>query len=333
MNKPALPLVGVVIANYNNASYVEQAIRSVAAQSFVHFRTIVVDNCSTDSSDAAIDKTLKELGDERFQYIRNDCNRGQAGAIRTGLGYLLDASFICILDSDDYLYEDFIERHIEAHLNADFPVALSYCDSHIVNGEGWLLAGTAWWFNASAGPDRCRRIDSMQIPRLNCQSEEMHFPKTGALRLNATWAPHQSSNGMSSMMLRRPFIDLVLTPTDDELSLYVDYYFSTLAALLTGTVALADALYAYRMHGANNHSNEMVVGGRYNSSANPWSSIQNSIWRLILRTLQDTSGRIEKAFGLHKVKQARKLVQLALRMNAPGWRSRIAKIQSQLLTN
>jgi glycosyltransferase involved in cell wall biosynthesis len=231
MNKPALPLVGVVIANYNNASYVEQAIRSVAAQSFVHFRTIVVDNCSTDSSDAAIDKTLKELGDERFQYIRNDCNRGQAGAIRTGLGYLLDASFICILDSDDYLYEDFIERHIEAHLNADFPVALSYCDSHIVNGEGWLLAGTAWWFNASAGPDRCRRIDSMQIPRLNCQSEEMHFPKTGALRLNATWAPHQSSNGMSSMMLRRPFIDLVLTPTDEELSLYVDYYFSTLAAL------------------------------------------------------------------------------------------------------
>ena len=51
MNKPALPLVGVVIANYNNASYVEQAIRSVAAQSFVHFSTIVVDNCSTDSSD------------------------------------------------------------------------------------------------------------------------------------------------------------------------------------------------------------------------------------------------------------------------------------------
>ena len=74
MNKPALPLVGVVIANYNNASYVEQAIRSVAAQSFVHFSTIVVDNCSTDSSDDAIGNTLRKLGDARFLYIKNDCN-------------------------------------------------------------------------------------------------------------------------------------------------------------------------------------------------------------------------------------------------------------------
>ena len=303
MNKPALPQVGVVIANYNNASYVEQAIRSVAAQSFVHFSAIIVDNCSTDLSDAAIENTLRELRDARFQYIKNDCNRGQAGAIRTGLAHMLDASFICILDSDDYLYEDFIARHIEAHLNAGFPVALSYCDSHIVNGAGRLLAGTAWWFDAPAGPDCCRRIDSIQIPQLICQSEEMHFPKTGALRLNATWAPDQSSNSMSSMMLRRPFIDLVLTPTDEELKLYVDYYFSTLAALLTGTVALADALYAYRMHGANKHSNETVVGGRYNSSANPWPPIQRSIWGLVLRTLEDTSGRMEKAFGLHKVEQ------------------------------
>ena len=134
------------------------------------------------------------------------------------------------------------------------------------------------------------------------------------------------------MMLRRRFIDLVLSPADEELKLYVDYYFSTFAALLTGTIALADALYASRMHGANNHSNETVVGGRYNSSANPWPPIQRSIWGLVLRTLEDTSGRMEKAFGLHKVEQARKLVQLALRMNAPGWRSKIARIRSLLST-
>lgn len=328
---PAAPRVGVIIANFNNQAYVGQAIRSVATQTFGNFSAIVVDNCSTDSSDSEIKNVLRGLEDTRFRYFRNDYNRGQAGAIRTGLVHLVDASFVCVLDSDDYLYEDFIVRHVEAHLNADFSVALSYSDSHIVDGQGRLLAGTAWWFDAPPEPDACRRIDPLQVPRLDCQSGNMHFPRTGALRLNAAWAPDQSSNSMTSMMLRRPFIDLVLTPADEELKLYADYYFSTLAGLLTGTIGLADALYAYRMHGANSHSNENVVGGRYSSSTKPWAPIQRSVWELVLRALADPCGRIERSFGVHKVRQARKLVQLALAKDAaPGWRARIARLQTLL---
>ena len=53
------------------------------------------------------------------------------------------------------------------------------------------------------------------------------------------------------MMFRRAFVDLVLVPPDHDLRLYVDFYLSTFAALLTGVIAIHEALYAYRMHGRN----------------------------------------------------------------------------------
>jgi len=331
MIKAALPRVGVIIANYNNHLYVAQAIRAVATQTFRNLSVVVVDNRSTDSSDCVIKKTLRGLEDIRFQYVRNDYNRGQAGAMRTGLAHLDNAPFVCLLDSDDYIYEDFVARHVEAHLNTDFPVALSYCDSHVVDGAGGLLAGTAWWFDSQQGPESCRSIDPMRVPRLDCRSGGMNFPRTGAVRLNTIWTPHQASNSMTSMMLRRAFVDLVLTPPDEELKLYVDYYLSTFAALLTGTVSLADALYAYRMHGANSHSNEAVMGGQYNSSRKPWEPIRNSVWRLILGALEDGRARVEQSFGVHKVEQARTRIRLALRKDAAsGWLSRIARHRKSL---
>lgn len=328
MTRTALPQVGVIIANYNNEAYVEDAIRSVAAQSFGNLSVVVVDNCSTDASDPVIRRTLETLEDDRFRYVRNDSNRGQAGAMRTGLAHLDRAAFVCLLDSDDYLYEDFVARHLEAHLNTDFPVALSFCDSHIVDGAGRLLAGTAWWFDADHGAEPNRQIDPLRLPRLDSESGQFSFPVTGAARLNTTWAPDQASNSMASMMLRRAFVDLVLIHSDDELKLYLDYYFSTIAALLTGTIALSDALYAYRMHGANNHSNEAVVGGRYNPSRKQWEPIRDSVWRLVLRTLEGAHARLEQSFGAYKVEQARRLIRRALaRDTEPRWRSMIGRSQ------
>ncbi len=328
MTRTALPQVGVIIANYNNEAYVEDAIRSVAAQSFGNLNAVVVDNCSSDASDSAIRRTLETLKDDRFRYVRNDSNRGQAGAMRTGLVHLDRAAFVCLLDSDDYLYEDFVARHLEAHLNTDFPVALSFCDSHIVDGTGRILAGTAWWFDADEGPEPSRPIEPLRLPRLDSKSGNLIYPVTGAARLNLTWAPDQASNSMASMMLRRAFVDLVLIHSDEDLKLYLDYYFSTLAALLTGTIGLSDALYAYRVHGANNHSNEAVVGGRYNSSRKPWEPIRDSVWRLVLRTLEGAHDRVERSFGAYKVEQARTLIQRAIaRDTESGWRVIIGRLR------
>lgn len=307
-----MPPVGVVVANYNNAAYVEQAIESVAAQSARDVRAIVVDNCSTDESDTVIRRTLKQMNDNRFRYIRNNSNDGQAGAIRTGLRYL-QTPFVCFLDSDDYLYEDFVARHISAHVNADFPVALTFCDSHVIDASGRLLAGTAWWFDHKEDGSASRVLKGNHLPVVDGATGDVFFERTGIATLHTTWTPHQASNSMASMMFRRAFVDLVLVPDDEELHLYVDYYLSTFASLLTGTISLADALYAYRMHGANHHSNATVLGGQYSSSTKQWEPIRNTIWSLVLRILDREANSLERAFGAYRVGQARGELSQALR--------------------
>lgn len=304
---PSVPAVGVVVTNCNNGRYVAAAIESVAAQTVRDIRVVVVDDASTDDSDAAIRAVLAKLDDRRFDYVRLEANRGQAGAIRRGLADL-DTPFVCVLDSDDYWYPDFAAEHLAAHLNADFPVALSFCDSHIVDGEGRLLAATAWWFDHNSRQPAHRLLDPSLVPEIRPASGEATFARKRPMILRTEWSPDSATNTTASMMMRRNFVDLILVPPDAELPLYVDYYLSTFASLLTGVVAIHDSLYAYRMHGANLHSNGEVFGGPYNSSTADWAAIRTGLLRLIRTTLRAEAPAIRRAFGDYQYNFADRLL-------------------------
>ena len=312
---PSTPPVGVVIANYNNGAFVGRAIESVARQSCRDLRTIVVDDASTDSSDEEIRSCLSRLNDSRFNYIRLDTNVGQTGAIKRGLAEL-DTPFVGFLDSDDKWYENFIERHLCVHMNADFPVALTYCDSHIIDGDDHLLAGTAWWFDH--GDMSSKAFDPSLIPRIDPATGDLTFPPNGRLTLHPHWTALSATNSMASMMFRRSFVDLVMVVPDSDLRLYLDYYLSTFAGLLTGSVAIHDALYAYRMHGANKHSNASVMGGTYNSSTKDWGPIRDHILRLVLRILNEEAPSIRAAFGEWRHDHSKALIQRALDAGSSG---------------
>ena len=308
VDMPSAPPVGVVIANYNNGAFVGRALESVTRQSCRNLRTIVVDDASTDNSDAEIRNCLSRLNDSRFSYIRLDTNVGQTGAIKRGLAEL-DTPFVAFLDSDDAWYENFIERHLCAHMNADFPVALTYCDSHIIDADDHLLAGTAWWFEHNTANNA---FETAVVPKIDAATGEFSFPSNGRLTFHPHWTALSATNSMASMMFRRSFVDLVLVLPDSDLRLYLDYYLSTFAGLLTGSVALHDALYAYRMHGSNKHSNATVMGGTYNSSTKDWAPIRDHILRLVLRILDEEAPSIRAAFGDWRHANSKALVKRAL---------------------
>ncbi len=308
---PLVPAVGVVITNFNNEAFVGAAIESVARQSIRDIRVIVVDDASTDRSDDAIREVLSRIADLRFRYIRLDTNLGQAGAIRRGLADL-DAPFVCFLDSDDYWYPAFLARHLAAHLNADFPVALSFCDSHIIDSNGSLLAGTAWWFDYNEADPAHRLIGSAAIPDIKPGSGEVTYTVGRPMILRTTWSLDSSTNSMASMMLRRDFVDLVLVPPDRRLRLYVDFYLSTFAGLLTGVVAIHDALYAYRIHGENRHSNGALLGGRYSSSKADWAVIRKEILGVVDDVLRSQAQPIRQAFGDYRYTLAETQIGKAL---------------------
>jgi glycosyltransferase involved in cell wall biosynthesis len=318
---PVAPEVGVVIANYNNSAYVKHAIESAARQTVRGIRVVVVDDASTDGSDEAVRQCLRDLGDERFRYVRLKSNLGQGGAIRRGLAEL-DTPFVCFLDSDDVWCEEFVARHLVAHMNADFPVAMTFCDSYIIDSNGRMLAGTAWWFDYMSDPPT-RAVNPLLLPAIEPETGELAYPRNKGMTFLGEWSLDGATNSMASMMFRRSFVDLVLTPTDEGLRLFVDFYLSTFAWLLTGVIAIHEPLYAYRMHGRNQHSNGKVLGGTYNSSTTSWGPKRDFILRLIDTVMSNDADSMRGAFGDYHYAQAEALLRSALRPQASGTSKRL----------
>lgn len=305
---PLAPPVGVVVANHNNGAYVEKAIQSVARQTVRDLQVVVVDDASTDRSDETIRQCLASLDDPRFRYVRLGTNSGQAGALRRGLGEL-DTPFVCFLDSDDLWYDDFLARHLVVHMNADFPVALTYCDSHVIDADDRILAGTAWWFDSDKPQAKEQRtIASAMTPAFDPASGELTYPPNSGVTFHPQWKPGGATNTTASMMFRRAFVDLVLVPPSHELRLYVDFYLSTFACLLTGTIAIHEALYGYRMHGGNSHSNATVPGGAYNSAKREWEPIRRYVLKMVQKVLRDEAEALRLAFGEERHSTAERLV-------------------------
>ena len=89
------PFFSIVIPTYNRAHTIGEAIRSCRDQSHDDFELVIVDDGSTDDTEAVI----RSIGDPRIRYLRRD-NGGPAAARNTGI----DAArgrYIAFLDSDD----------------------------------------------------------------------------------------------------------------------------------------------------------------------------------------------------------------------------------------
>lgn len=101
------PRVSVVIPTYNNARYIQTAIDSVLAQDFQAFELIVVDDASND--DTA--ERVARYRDPRVRYLRNDMQKGIAGARNRGLD-AARGEFMAALDSDDWAHPARLSQQI-----------------------------------------------------------------------------------------------------------------------------------------------------------------------------------------------------------------------------
>lgn len=99
------PKISVIIANYNNAQYLKDCLRSVAIQSFADFECIVVDDGSSDASA----KIIKNFAykDHRFIPVFQK-NSGVSVARNRGLD-LCSGEYVAFLDSDDCFYPETLE--------------------------------------------------------------------------------------------------------------------------------------------------------------------------------------------------------------------------------
>ena len=132
----------ILMANYNNAEYITEAIESVISQTYPHWELIIVDDVSTDNS---IEKITPFLKDRRIKLIVHKKNIGYGGSLRTAADNASN-TILAVLDSDDKLHENALEIMAQAYIdNPGYGFIYStywICDSNLKNSKvaKWIEA-------------------------------------------------------------------------------------------------------------------------------------------------------------------------------------------------
>ncbi len=137
------PKVTALVPSYNHGRFLRQRIESILQQSYRNIELIVIDDCSSDDSDAVIRSLLAE---HEFRYIRNERNSGTPFAAWGKAASLANGEYIWICESDDFAAPDFLETAV-AKMAEHEDAVLFYCDSWIVDEDGQTIDHTDSYFH------------------------------------------------------------------------------------------------------------------------------------------------------------------------------------------
>ncbi len=104
------PVIDVIIAVYNGEEYIEEAIRSVQAQSLESLNITVADDGSTDNTSSIILDLAKE--DKRISLLK--LPHGGVSATLNAAINSTSAEYIAFLDADDLWHEQKLEKQMDA---------------------------------------------------------------------------------------------------------------------------------------------------------------------------------------------------------------------------
>lgn len=225
-----LPLVSCVIAAYNYARYLEQALDSVLAQDYPANRLeiIVVDDGSTDETPAVLARHA-ERNPGRIRVIRQE-NAGVMVATQRGLD-AASGDLIALLDADDLWLPHKTRAQVEL-LAARAEVGLVYGDMLIVDADGgW--AGTAL-------------TESLGIPLLR-----------GRLRARLM----QANVVTTSTIMMRASLRALYDPLPSINDMYnQDWWFAAQVAKRAELDFVEVPVAMYRRHGSNKSSQGAAIG-------------------------------------------------------------------------
>lgn len=114
--------ITVFTPTYNRAYIIENLYRSIQRQSFRDFEWVVVDDGSSDGTEALFAKWQRE-NDFPIRYVKQE-NGGKCRAINRGMAEARGELFFNI-DSDDYLTDDALEKI--ARWEAELPRDANFC--------------------------------------------------------------------------------------------------------------------------------------------------------------------------------------------------------------
>lgn len=109
--------VSVIIPTFNRSWSLKACLTSVLNQSFSGFECIIIDDGSTDSTEALCQHFIQSLPKHSpsFRYLKTD-NHGVSAARNTGVKHMNpECKYIAFLDSDDLWHPDKLKLQLSLH--------------------------------------------------------------------------------------------------------------------------------------------------------------------------------------------------------------------------
>lgn len=116
------PLISVIVPVYNVENYIDDCIESICGQTYINLEIILVDDGSVDSSGSRCDSWAAR--DRRIRVFHKE-NGGLSDARNYALAHAT-GSYLCFVDSDDYIASNLIEHLLSLILSSH--AQISICD-------------------------------------------------------------------------------------------------------------------------------------------------------------------------------------------------------------
>lgn len=246
-----LPLVSVIVVNFNYGRFLRAAVDSVFGQTYPNIECIIVDNASTDESGKVLHAI--ELRYANVKIIRRADNGGQTRAALEGFAASA-GPYVIFLDADDLLLPNCVETHVFVHLSLRVHVGFTSGDMLQTSGDQVVL-GTEHAFNRVMKTGRGIKPRAVRPYRHSFGEtwppENFDFRVLETIRFvrltdQWVWSP------TSGNCFRRDALCLFAdNPALHNMKTGTDLYFCLGINAVSGSVLIDAPVAVYRLHGGN----------------------------------------------------------------------------------
>lgn len=159
---PDLPLISVVIPNYNGADYLERCLKSLAAQTYRNFEIVLVDNASQDESVRIAQSVAPEA-----IIILQQRNTGFAGGANAGIK-ASSGEWVAILNNDTELSPEWLSE-CAAAIRRRPEAAFFACRILEFAGRERLFSAGDCYLRAGIGYRRGQQQDDRKEFHIECE--------------------------------------------------------------------------------------------------------------------------------------------------------------------
>ncbi|HEX2937833.1 MAG TPA: glycosyltransferase family 2 protein [Ruminiclostridium sp.] len=147
------PDISVIISTYNRAKFLPRVLNSVLTQTFTNFELILVNNGSTDNTQALCEEYAEK--DKRIKLVSIAENHGAPQGRNVGLD-VASCEYLTMIDDDDYCEPEMLQFmwNLASKYNADISMCGSWDDY-----DGRLV--TKYIFDETLVLDRVQGLDEL----------------------------------------------------------------------------------------------------------------------------------------------------------------------------